>query len=262
MKTLPKVWGGGGADEREGVRQGDENIAAGRTRPARTQNKLSHPVVVFSHPLGVHTARDTRMLQNTLQPGTLTMVANQSDSPREHQITDLTALHTLYAPRLFRFLLLSTRDRDLAESLTQDTFLKLWRTRDSFRGDCALYTWITRIAISLLQTHTRTETFKFWRTAAATSLDVTDLTVQIADNGRSAEDALIARESLAQLYQAVEQLSDRQRTIFLLRDIEEMELNDIAQALSLPLPTVKTHLYRALDRVRKSHSIMKGASRP
>ncbi len=207
------------------------------------------------------------MLETTLQPATLTMTANDPAPAREHQITDITALHALYAPRLFRFLLLSTRDRDLAESLTQDTFLKLWRTRDSFRGDCALYTWITRIAISLLQAHTRTETFKFWRTAAATSLDVTDLTVQIADGGRSAEDALIARESLAQLYQAVEQLSDRQRTIFLLRYIEEMELPDIAQALSLPLPTVKTHLYRALDRVRKASTTQtstaqKGASRP
>jgi RNA polymerase sigma-70 factor (ECF subfamily) len=193
------------------------------------------------------------MLQDTVQPGTLTLAPLRPVEARE-QITDLTALHTLYAPRLYRFLLLSTRDRDLAQSLTQDTFLKLWRTRESFRGDCALYTWITRIAVSLLRSHTRTETFRFWHRAEANTIDVTDLAHQLPADGRSAEAVLLARESLAQVWSSVEQLSERQRAVFLLRYVEEMELPDIAQALGLPLPTVKTHLYRALDRVRAAHA--------
>lgn len=187
------------------------------------------------------------MFEETLQPVALAAM-------REHsEITDLAALHARYAPRLFRFLLLSTRDRYLAESLTQDTFLKLWRTRDSFRGDCALYSWITCIAVSLLRAHTRTESFRFWRRARASALDVDDLAAHLPDGGRSPESLLLARESLAKLWQSVERLSPRQRSIFLLRYVEEMELSDIAAALSLPLPTVKTHLYRALDRLRDAH---------
>jgi RNA polymerase sigma-70 factor (ECF subfamily) len=187
------------------------------------------------------------MFEETLQPVALAAV-------REHsQITDLAALHARYAPRLFRFLLLSTRDRDLAESLTQDTFLKLWRTRDSFRGDCALYSWITCIAVSLLRAHTRTEAFRFWRRASASTLDVDDLAAHLPDCGRSPESLLLAREALAKLWQSVQRLSPRQRSIFLLRYVEEMELSDIADALSLPLPTVKSHLYRALDRLRNAH---------
>ena len=195
------------------------------------------------------------MLQETLQPAALPLLAAKPAPPRgRDEITDLAALHTLYAPRLYRFLLLSTRDRDLAESLTQDTFLKLWKTRESFRGDCALYTWITRIAVSLLRSHTRTETFRFWHRAEANTIDVTDLAHQLPADGRSPEAILIARQSLAQVWNSVDQLSQRQRAVFLLRYVEEMELPDIAAALNLPLPTIKTHLYRALERIRAAHS--------
>jgi RNA polymerase sigma-70 factor, ECF subfamily len=195
------------------------------------------------------------MLEETLEPAALALLPAEPAARHEDlQITDFAALHALYAPRLFRFLLLSTRDRDLAQSLTQDTFLKLWRTRDSFRGDCALSTWITRIAVSLLRSHTRTKTFRFWRRAAASALDVADLAGRLPDGGRSPESLLLARESLAQLSSAVEQLPPRQRSIFLLRYIEEMELPEIAHALNLSLPTVKSHLYRALDRVRSAHA--------
>jgi RNA polymerase sigma-70 factor, ECF subfamily len=191
------------------------------------------------------------MLQQTLQPDlTLLPEPQTAASPFD----DIATLHALYQPRLFRFLLLNTRDRDLALTLTQDAFLQVWRTRAQFRGDCSAYTWITRIALNLLRTHTRTESFRFWKRTAATAIDATELSSRLPANNRSAEDLLIARQSLAQVWQAVETLSPRQRTVFLLRFIEELELTDIATATNLPLPTVKSHLYRALDRIRAAHS--------
>lgn len=207
-------------------------------------NRIRRVVFSRSHASILATAM---MLQQTLQPGSLLLKAQSSQaSPLE----DIDAIHALYQQRIFRFLYLSLRDRDAAMSLTQDTFLNAWRYRSSFRGDCSVPTWLTRIAVNLLRSHTRTETFRFWKRAAATAIDAEDLKVSLPSTSPSAETSLLAQEQLAQLWSAVELLSSRQRTIFLLRFVDELELAEIALVTGLSLPTVKSHLYRALDHVR------------
>lgn len=66
----------------------------------------------------------------------------------------------------------------------------------------------------------------------------------------SPERALLAREELLRVWTAVERLSQKQRTIFLLRFVEEMSLAEIAQTLKVELGTVKSHLFRAIGMVR------------
>ena len=163
---------------------------------------------------------------------------------------DIGDVHAMYEARVFRFLLFSLGDRDAALSLTQDTFLNAWRSRASFRGDCSIATWVMRIAVNLVRNHTRTGAFRFWRRVAVTAIDASDLQAHLAYPGRSAETAMIAEQQLAQVWAKVERLSDRQKTIFLLRFVDELELAEIAVATGLSLPTVKSHLYRALDHVR------------
>jgi RNA polymerase sigma-70 factor (ECF subfamily) len=189
------------------------------------------------------------MLEETFQPAMMPLEQSAA-SPFD----DLAGIHALYEPRIFRFLLMSTRDRDLALTLTQETFLKVWTTRASFRGDCAAATWITRIALNLLRSHTRTDGFRFWKRAAATAIDADTLSARLPHNGRSAEQQLIAQQALAQVWKSVEQLTPRQRTVFLLRYIEELELTEIAESMAIPLPTVKTHLYRGLERIRTANA--------
>ncbi len=167
---------------------------------------------------------------------------------------DIASVHAMYEARIFRFLLFSLRDRDLALSLTQDTFLSAWKSRASFRGDCSIATWLMRIAVNLVRNHTRTGGFRFWKRAAATAVDATDLQLRLVHPGQSAEKALAARQQLAQVWESVERLSARQRTIFLLRFVDELELTEIAAATGLMLPTVKSHLYRALDHVRAAQA--------
>jgi RNA polymerase sigma-70 factor (ECF subfamily) len=165
-------------------------------------------------------------------------------------LDDVGALMEMYEARVFRFLLFSLRDRDIALSLTQDTFLNAWRFRESFRGECSMATWLMRIAVSLLRSHTRTETFKFWKQAAGKSVDATEMQSVLAHPGSSTEAALMATQELGKIWKAVDGLSKGQRTVFLLRFVEEMELSEIAEATGIALPTVKSHLYRSLDKVR------------
>jgi DNA-directed RNA polymerase specialized sigma24 family protein len=68
-----------------------------------------------------------------------------------------------YRTRVLRFLLASLGDLDLAESLTQDCFWNAYRSRRTFRGDCSVHTWLTRIAVNLVRNHVRTRRFQFWK---------------------------------------------------------------------------------------------------
>ncbi len=188
------------------------------------------------------------MSQQSLQSGELTLAEN--DAERVTPFDDIAAVHALYEERIFRFLLLSVRDRDAALSLTQDTFLNAWRTRANFRGECSIATWLMYIAVNLLRSHTRTESFRFWKRVGATAVSADDLKSQLPHPERSAEAKLIAQAELEHVWQKVEKLSGPQRTIFLLRFIEEAELAEIAKVMHMPIPTVKSHLYRALDHIR------------
>lgn len=195
------------------------------------------------------------VLEETIQAGELSEgLETRSTSPFE----DIAAVHALYQRRIYRFLLLSLRDQDAAHSLTQDTFLNAWRYRKSFRGECSIATWLMRIAVNLLRDHTRTETFRFWKKAASTAVDADDLKTHLPHPTRSAESALLAQEKLGQVWKRVQKLSDKQRTVFLLRFVEEMDLQQIAISTGMPLPTVKSHLYRALDHVRGNAHSTKG----
>ena len=163
---------------------------------------------------------------------------------------DIDSVVTLHRQRIFRFLLVSTRDPDAAESLTQDTFLRAWTSRASFRSDCSIATWLIRLALNLVRDHTRTERFRFWKRASATAVDVSEVSAHIPHRESSPEARLIANQQLALVWEAVGQLSERQRSVFLLRFVEELELSEIALITGLPISTVKSHLYRALHSIR------------
>jgi RNA polymerase sigma-70 factor (ECF subfamily) len=155
----------------------------------------------------------------------------------------------LYHGRVFRYILFATRDEDVAESLTQDCFLRAHTARSSFRGECAMSTWLMRIAVNLVRDHQRSMKLRFWKRAAM--LDASEMSDRLPDMQSSTEHRLIARERVATVWRAVETLSERQRNVFLLRFVEELELPEIAEAMQLNVNTVKSHLYRALSAVKQ-----------
>ena len=155
--------------------------------------------------------------------------------------------------RIFRFLLSLLRDPDAADTLTQECFLRAYRKRASFRGEASLATWLTRIAINLATDHHRNRRSAFWsRLFGRHRSDVSEAAaLVVADPQPSAERALIAREQAAAVRAVVDALPERQRAVFLLHFVEEMTLEEIAQAIELEIGTVKSHLHRALSAVRQ-----------
>ena len=167
------------------------------------------------------------------------------------ELDDFDEVVRLYRPRIFRYLIATLRDRDMAESLTQDCFLKAWNARHQFRGESSLMTWLTRIAVNLVRDHARSQRMRFWQKARAEDIDPSDIGDWLADERTGPEQTLLAREQATEVWDAVKTLSPNQRTVFLLRFVDEMELAQIAEATGMNENTVKSHLYRALRSVRE-----------
>jgi RNA polymerase sigma-70 factor (ECF subfamily) len=174
---------------------------------------------------------------------------------RDRMIAELEDVNTLcvtYRSRIYRYALLSLKDPDLAETVTQDCFLKAFKARNEFRGDCSIATWLTRIATNLIRDCTRSRKFQFWKTASSTALEAGDIADRLRSPGISPEASLVVREELVKVWDAVDALPDKQRSVFVLRFVEEMELPEIAIAMGLHVGTIKSHLHRGLAAVRKT----------
>ncbi len=178
---------------------------------------------------------------------------------RASELTNFDAVVAEYWPRVYRFALVSLRDKSAAESLAQDCFLRAWKSRDKFRGDASVSTWLMQIAVNLIRDGIRNRRLQFWRRTTQASLE--DLTANelLADGRSSPEKSAAARQQLASVWTATASLPERQRTVFLLRFVEEMDLLEIAAAMGLSEGTVKVHLFRALNAVRERVGMGKGA---
>jgi RNA polymerase sigma-70 factor (ECF subfamily) len=175
------------------------------------------------------------------------MTMARAEEAAAEEFSRIVATHR---PQIFRFLLASTRDLDLAETLTQECFLKAHRHWSGFRGESSAITWLMRIAINLQKDHWRNRRAQFWRHTRTNAVDSDEASEWLPSGESSPEQQLLARERVKRVWQAVDGLSERQRTVFLLRFVEELEIAEIGQATGLSEGTVKAHLSRALGRVR------------
>jgi RNA polymerase sigma-70 factor, ECF subfamily len=153
--------------------------------------------------------------------------------------------------RVYRVIFLLVRDHDVADTLTQECFLRAYRKRATFRGECRLGTWLLRIAVNLVRDHGKSRRAQFWRKLVGLDEEESgNTTSRVASERISPERQLLVREELQAVWDAAASLSDRQRTIFLLRFAEEMSLAEVAAVLRLKTGTVKAHLFRATEKVR------------
>lgn len=174
-------------------------------------------------------------------------------APGETQREDLEDFDSLvrsHRPRIFRFLLASLRNRETAENLTQDCFVRAYQARHQFRGASSIGTWFMHIAANLMRHHESNGRLKFWRRNLQNDCDVGELGRAIPDGQQSPEEMALVQEQVQGIWRAAASLPTRQRTVFLLRFVEDMDLLEIAEVTGMKEGTVKTHLFRALQSVR------------
>jgi RNA polymerase sigma-70 factor (ECF subfamily) len=164
-----------------------------------------------------------------------------------HALDDFEEVVRRHWSRIFRFALVSLRDRNAAESVAQDCFLKAYKARDRFRGEASLNTWLMQIAVNLIRDHARSRRLRFW----TRTRELNQVSDSVPDGRSSPESNASAKQKVAAVWSAMAELPEKQRTVFLLRFVEDMDLLEIAAATGLKEGTVKTHLFRALQTVRK-----------
>lgn len=143
-------------------------------------------------------------------------------------------------------------DRDEALDLSQEVFLRVFRTIAHFRGQSALRTWIYRIAINQIRNRQR-----WWRRrhrADQVSLDAhTELYAELsARQGSETPDLALARKELAdRIWTALDRLPFDQRTAIVLREIDGLTYEEIAFSIGVAVGTVKSRLTRARQALRR-----------
>jgi RNA polymerase sigma-70 factor (ECF subfamily) len=167
------------------------------------------------------------------------------------EIQDFDRVVERYWPRILRFILAAIQDSDAAETLTQDCFWKAYRSRGAFRGDSSLNTWLMHIAVNLVRDHTRSRRFQFWKNARRDAVDSKTTHEWLPDRSISPEQRASVNEQVQAVWEATKSLSERQRTVFLLRFVEDMNILEIAEATGLTENAVNVHLFRAVRAIRK-----------
>ena len=168
----------------------------------------------------------------------------------EDDLRKFDSLVRLHRPRVLRFLMASLRNRETAENLTQDCFVKAYQARGQFRGASSIGTWFMQIAANLVRNHESSSRLKFWRRSLQSDADVGELGSVIPDGQHSPEAQALIREQVQSIWSAAASLPARQRTVFLLRFVEDLDLLEIAEVTGMKEGTVKAHLFRALQAVR------------
>jgi len=143
--------------------------------------------------------------------------------------------------------------RDPGETLdvTQETFIKAYRALPGFRSESAFYTWLYRIAINTAKNYL----VSMGRRPPGTDVDSESAELQDT-SGRmrdtdTPENQLLTAEIAKTVQQAIEELPEDLRTAVVLRELEGLSYEEIANAMSCPIGTVRSRIFRARDAIDK-----------
>ncbi|HEY4776773.1 MAG TPA: sigma-70 family RNA polymerase sigma factor [Candidatus Acidoferrales bacterium] len=170
------------------------------------------------------------------------------------QAGDISAFETLvsrYERKIFRLAQNITQNREDAEDVMQEAFLKAYEHLSGFQGNSRFYTWLVRIAVNqaLMKLRKRRPNQVSIDEEVNTGEDL--IPREIEDWGPSPEDRYKQTEMSDILSSSIADLDPPFRIVFQLRDIEELSTEETAEALGLSVPAVKSRLLRARLKLRQ-----------
>lgn len=165
---------------------------------------------------------------------------------RKGEIAAFESLVSAYERRVYALALRSTGSQEDAADVTQEVFLRAYKSLDTFRGDSGFSTWLYRITINLCVDLARKK-----KHTATEPLDEQVHDIPEIHPAHNPEQALESSELRRELDIALSMVSEEHRKIVILRDVAGMTYADIAAALSIEEGTVKSRLARARAALRK-----------
>ena len=151
---------------------------------------------------------------------------------------------------VYRFL----DNADDAQDVVQETFVSAWQALGRFKGDAKLFTWLYRIAINHAIDLKRKQ-----RVSRSLEVHLNDeMPVTDSGNGSRPDDAAERHEDEERLRRAMNSLSSEHRLVLVMKDIEGMKYEEMAEALSVPIGTIRSRLHRARLELREILERMEG----
>jgi RNA polymerase sigma-70 factor (ECF subfamily) len=152
-----------------------------------------------------------------------------------------------YQHRIIKLVSRFVRDRDEAMDVAQDAFIKAYRALPGFRGDSAFYTWLYRIAINTAKNHLAALSRRP-REAEVTDADGEEIGVEELQADDETPEKTLQVEQMKQIiFETIEGLPPDLRTAILLREMDGLSYEDIAQAMNCPVGTVRSRIFRARE---------------
>lgn len=155
-----------------------------------------------------------------------------------------------YQRKIFRLLSRLIRDQAEVEDIAQEAFIKAYRALPNFRGDSAFYTWLYRIAINTAKNHLVS---LGRRAPTTTETDIEE--AETFDDGdqlrdlNTPESMLLSKQVGEAVNRAIDQLPEDLRTAIVLREIEGLSYEEIAESMSCPIGTVRSRIFRAREAI-------------
>ncbi|MBT0571361.1 RNA polymerase sigma factor RpoE [Curvibacter sp. CHRR-16] len=157
-----------------------------------------------------------------------------------------------YQRRVQRLIARLVRDPDWVEDLAQETFIRAYRALPQFRGEAQFYTWLYRIAVNTakkaLMDKRRDPVQLDWQTPGADD-DETFSNQPEPSTEATPESELAAKEIAAAVNQALDALPEDLRQAVVLREMEGLSYDDIAEVMGCPIGTVRSRIFRAREAI-------------
>ena len=156
-----------------------------------------------------------------------------------------------YQHKIINLVMRYVRDPELAQDITQEAFIKAYRALPRFRGDSAFYTWMYRIAVNTAKNHLAAQR----RRPMNVELDLQDpeqydLHAKLKETD-TPEGVALSNELRESVERAIAALPEDLRTAIILRELEGMSYEEIAQTMECPVGTVRSRIFRARDAISK-----------
>ena len=155
-----------------------------------------------------------------------------------------------YQRKIFRLLTRLIRDSAEIEDVAQEAFVKAYRALPNFRGDSAFYTWLYRIAINTAKNYLVSQGR---RAPTSTQADIED--AETFDDGDQLRDLntpdsmLVTKQVGEAVNRAIDQLPEDLRTAIVLRELEGLSYEEIAESMQCPIGTVRSRIFRAREAI-------------
>ena len=181
------------------------------------------------------------------------------DALRSGQREEIAELVSIFMDPVYRLALRMTGNEQDAEDVTQETFIKVIRALPGFEGRSQLATWIYRIAMneSLMNLRKRKPGISQLEIDAEKD-DDDGVEIEIVDWAAQPESELLNVEAKEELDRAITHLSENLRSVFTLRDLQGLSIEETSEVLGISVPNVKTRLLRARLKLRQELSLYYG----